>query len=175
LNQFRDFEHRGDEFKTHLHRALRKKTVSEVPPRWHCFRGPTAACWHAGGGQSNHWSVACVDRSDRGWRASGADGEKPGGGASALGSNRFISFLDRSASRTVTRLNLLGIAFGPDANVRRFALVLFAVAFALMVGTLFVGPEIKGPQRLAAIGVFFARTLGIRQAALVVLNSCGPG
>lgn len=57
---------------------------------------------------------------------------------------------------------------GPRA-VRRLALGLFCVALALMVATLFVGPEIKGARRWLLVGPFSLQPSEFVKPAFVVL------
>jgi cell division protein FtsW len=54
-------------------------------------------------------------------------------------------------------------------DVRRLALGVYGVALALMVATLFVGPEIKGAQRWLTFGPFSLQPSEFAKPALVVL------
>jgi len=115
----------------------------------------------------DHWSVACV-------AVLIAAGVLLALAASPAVAHRIglepFYFVYRQLSFVAPSLALIFAAslLGPR-DVRRFALALFAVAFAMMVATLFIGPEIKGAQRWLQIGVFSLEPSEFVKPAFVVL------
>src|SRR4029077_20254740 len=100
----------------------------------------------------DHWSAACI-------AALIAAGVLLALAASPAVAHRIglepFYFVYRQLSFVAPSLVLIFAAslLGPR-DVRRFALVLFAGSFALMVATLFIGPEIKGATRWLQFGGF---------------------
>ena len=74
--------------------------------------------------------------------------------------NRHILFLLPSF------IVLIGVSFMSSRQIRRTALIVFAVSIALIVATLLVGPEVKGSRRwITLIGVDI-QAFRIRRACL---------
>src|SRR5258706_1556945 len=115
----------------------------------------------------DHWSVACV-------AVLIAAGVLLALAASPAVAHRIglepFYFVYRQLSFVAPSLILIFVVslLGPR-DVRRFALLLFIASFALMVATLFIGPEIKGATRWLQLGVFSIEPSEFVKPALVVL------
>ncbi len=115
----------------------------------------------------DHWSVACV-------AVLIAAGVLLALAASPAVAHRIgvepFYFVYRQLSFVAPSLILIfAVSLLGPRDVRRFALVLFVVAFGLMVATLFFGPEIKGAQRWLQIGIFSLEPSEFVKPAFVVL------
>src|SRR5207244_8054095 len=77
--------------------------------------------------------------------------------------NRHVLFLLPSF------IVLLGVSFMSPRQIRRSALIVFAVSIALIVATLLVGPEVKGSRRwITLIGVNIQASESAKPAFVVM-------
>jgi cell division protein FtsW len=79
-------------------------------------------------------------------------------------------FVDRQVLFLIpSAIAMVGISFLDARQVRRLALVAFAVSFVLMMATLVIGPEIKGAHRWIAVGPLAIQPSEFVKPAFVVL------
>lgn len=91
--------------------------------------------------------------------------------ANKLGLSTF-HFVNRQAFFLVLAgLIMVGTSFLSPRAVRRLALIVFLVGFALVVATLFVGTEIKGAKRWIFVGGFNLQPSEIVKPAFVVMSA----
>ena len=77
--------------------------------------------------------------------------------------NRHVLFLLPSL------IVLLGVSFLSPRQVRRTALIVFAISIALIVATLLIGPEVKGARRwITLLGVNIQATESAKPAFVVI-------
>ncbi len=89
--------------------------------------------------------------------------------AERLGLSTF-HFVNRQVVFLVPALVVLGVtSFLSPRHVRRVALIVYAVGMALVVATLFIGPEIKGAHRWLQIGGTTIQPSEFMKPAFVVI------
>ena len=77
--------------------------------------------------------------------------------------NRHVMFLVPSL------IVLIGVSFMTPRQIRRTALIVFAVAIALIVLTLLIGPEVKGSRRwITLLGVNIQASEAAKPAFVIV-------
>jgi cell division protein FtsW len=95
--------------------------------------------------------------------AAGPPGAPRRGGGPCLFLNRHVLFLLPSL------IVLLGVSFLSPRQVRRSALIVFAISIILIVATLLIGPEVKGARRwITLIGVNIQASESAKPAFVVV-------